>query len=117
MATTRLLALDSALTGVDVLTDVSWLYDQFVKVRSTDPTLRLDILFQRYMEDENGVANYNDSDKEELIQNSIAIYCGFAMGGCAGAAESALGILKSAVIGFTIEAYTDFFNYVAWLAL
>lgn len=33
------------------------------------------------------------------------------------AAESALGSLKSATIGLTIETYTDFFNYVAWLGL
>lgn len=32
-------------------------------------------------------------------------------------AESALGSLKSATIGLTIETYTDFFNYVAWLGL
>ncbi len=117
VAKINLLELDSALTTVDVLSDARWLITQITADFSSDPTESLDVLFQRYMEDGNILTSYGSVDKKALIQNSIALVGGYAMGGCSGAANSALGILKSAVIGFTIEAYTDFFNYVAWLAL
>ena len=56
-------------------------------------------------------------DKEKLIQNSAVVVCSYILGGCAGVAGSVLGTLTSTMISFTIETYTDLFNYVAWLSL
>lgn len=116
-AAAKLVMLDSALTAVDVYEDFRWLKFQIITSFSNDPDVRLDALFQRYMEDGSIFTDYTSAEKKDLIQNSIAVVSGYALGGCAGAAESALGTLKSAVIGLTIETYTDFFNYVAWLGL
>ena len=55
--------------------------------------------------------------KEKLIQNSAVVVCSYILGGCAGVAGSVLETLTSTMISFTIETYTDFFNYVAWLSL
>ncbi len=116
-ATTELILLDSQLTGIDVLEDSYWLVNQINSEFSKDPNVRLDTLFQRYMEDESIFLNYGEVEKKDLIQNSIAVVSSYALGGCAGVVESVLGNLKSTMIGFTVETYTDFFNYVAWLAL
>ncbi len=108
---------DTGSTAIDVYKDLKWLIDQITSEFVKDPNVSLDALFQQYMTDDTILLNYGNVEKEALIQNSMAVVCSYILGGYAGVADTALGILKSTMIGFTIETYTDFFNYVAWLSL
>ncbi len=108
---------DTSLNKDDLYKDSKWMINQMIAKHSQDPNIRLSALVQQYMEDDTIFTNYGKADKEKLIQNSAAVVCGYILGGCAGVAGSALEILQSTMIDFTIETYTGFFNYVAWLSL
>lgn len=117
-------ALAELLNGFDAIAnkdavyeDSKWIIDQMISKCSEDPNVRLEALVQQYMENDTILLNYGTVDKEALIQNSAAVVCSYILGGCSAAAGSAFGILQSTMIGFTLETYTDFFNYVAWLSL
>lgn len=108
---------DASLNKEDLCEDSKWMVNQIISKCSENPNVRLNVLVQQYMEDDTILLNYGEVDKEKLIQNSAVVVCSYILGGCAGVAGSVLGTLTSTMISFTIETYTDFFNYVAWLSL
>lgn len=109
--------IDGGLNAKSVYKDIEWAGNELITAISKDPNIHLETLVKQYMEDDTILLNYEKVDKDALIQASATVVCAYLLGGYAGAAETILGTLKSTMIGFTFNTYTDFFNYVAWVSL
>lgn len=109
--------MDLLVEGTSVFSDSESIIQNYYNLASTDPALRLESLYQYYMNDSSLFNNYSNSQKDTLVKSSLSIAGAYLIGGCEIASNVAIGNLKTAAIGFTIQTYTDFFNYVNWLAL
>lgn len=112
-----LLEADVPLEGIDIVQDSAWLINNARKQITEDPTLKLSVLFDQYMNDENVFRDYDVDLKGEVIKATLTGVGSFLLAGMTGGGSLVFTALKSAAIDFTVEAFTDFFNYVSWLAL
>lgn len=112
-----LLEADVPLEGIDIVKDSAWLINDVQKRALEDPKQKLSILFDQYMEDENIFKDYDVDLKAEVVKASLTGVGSFLLAGMTGGGSLVFAALKSAAIDFTVEALTDFFNYVSWLAL
>lgn len=109
---------DTAVSTANAISnDVIPLFRQAFANLSQDPRVKLSEMYRRYMEDEGLMSRYNEIDKAAIIRTSLSILGAFIIGGPAGAVSAAVSSVTGEALSFTINTYTNFFNYVAWVAL
>ena len=74
-------------------------------------------MYDRYMEDEGLMNMYTETDKSIIVRTSLSILGAFVIGGPAGAVTAAIGTITGEALSFTIDTYTNFFNYTTWVGL
>lgn len=93
--------------------DIKWLMTDIKNKRNDDPQIKVSELFSQYMASENIFSNCSSSDYETIVRTILSVTASCALGGITSAASS----IFMTAINFNLEAYEDFFSYVAWVSL
>jgi uncharacterized membrane protein YdcZ (DUF606 family) len=109
---------DSAASTADIISgNVVPLSRQIFAALSQDPTVKLSEMYNRYMGDEGLMSMYSSSDKDTIVRTSLSLVGAFFIGGPLGAVTVVAGTITSEALSFTVNTYTNLFNYAAWVTL
>lgn len=113
-----LVLLDPTLSIPETISnEVVPLANQVLAELSQNPNIKLSAMYDRFMGDEGMLSMYNKPDKSSIIMTSLSIAGAFIIAGPAGGLTAAVGEIISGSLSFTINTYTNFFNYAAWVSL
>jgi hypothetical protein len=109
---------DTAASTIDVVSgDIFPLTKQVFAALSQDPTVKLNEMYDRFMKDKGFMSMYSKTDKNSIVSTALSIIGAFFIGGPVGAVSASTGAIATEALGFTVNTYTNLFNYAAWVTL